>query len=104
MTRTARARAARALAAATALIMALVGCTSIAEPLPTGAPLDAEADVGPGADFVAAGSSGVTIVDGDDWTLPASVRPAQNSGFFSEETSEDDLVLVHSVDVTWAQL
>ncbi|MGF6824191.1 hypothetical protein M2317_003120 [Microbacterium sp. ZKA21] len=103
MTRTA-ARTARMLVAGGVLAVALVGCAPTSDPLPTGAPLDVSADVGPRADFVDAGPSGVTIVDGDDWSLPASVRPAQNSGFFSEETSEVDQVLVHAVDVTWAQL
>lgn len=97
-------RTARTLATAAALIALLAGCAPPSDPLPTGAPLDANADVGPRADFVDAGPSGVTIIEGDDWSLPASVRPAQNSGFFSEETSERDLVLVHAVDVTWAQL
>ena len=96
-------RSARAVALAVALGL-LTGCAPSADPLQTGASLDTRADVGPRADFVDAGGSGVTIVDGDDWTLPASVRPAQNSGFFSEETSGDELVLVHAVDATWAQL
>ncbi|WP_243229052.1 hypothetical protein [Microbacterium sp. CIAB417] len=91
-------------AAAAALAIVLAGCAPAAEPLPTGARLHTTPDAGPRAAFVEPGPRGVTVVDGDDWTLPASALPAANSGFFSEETSEDDLVLVHSVDVTWAQL
>lgn len=86
------------------LIAVLSGCVSTVDPLPTGQSLEADADVGPRAEFISAGATGVTIVDGDDWTLPASTRPAENSGLFSEEVSEDDLVLVRSVDVTWRQL
>ncbi|WP_460798368.1 hypothetical protein [Microbacterium sp. GXF0217] len=95
-------RSARAIALAGAICL-LAGCASPSEPLPSGAPLDASAD-GPRAEFVDAGASGVAIVDGDDWTLPASALPVSNSGFFSEETNDDERVLVHAVDVTWAQL
>ncbi|MFJ3392082.1 hypothetical protein [Leifsonia aquatica] len=42
--------------------------------------------------------------DGDDWTLPSSVRPSANSGFFSEQASLDNRVAVRSVDVTWRQV
>lgn len=88
-----------------ALVLALAGCAvTPLEPLPTGAAQGIEVDVGPRADFVGAGEGGVTIVDGDDWTLPASTRPAENSGLFSEEASAQDLVAVRSVDVTWRQI
>ena len=61
-------------------------------------------DIGPRTDFVDAGPEGVSVSDGDDWTLPAYVRPAANSGYFSEEASADELVAVRSIDVSWRQI
>jgi len=78
----------------------LAGCTAPA-PTHTTAPSDA---AGPDAAFIDAGPDGVTIADGDDWTLPAWVRPASHSGFFSEDSSPADRVLTRSVDFSWAQL
>ncbi len=94
----------RALAAGAALLL-LAGCT-VTEPqaLELGGALDVDLNVGPKTDFVDAGDTGVTIADGDDWTLPEWARPAENSGLFSEEASEDDLVAVRSIDVTWRQI
>ncbi|MGV8969879.1 MAG: hypothetical protein ACOH1J_05465 [Microbacteriaceae bacterium] len=59
---------------------------------------------GPDFAFVDAGADGYTVSDGDDWSLPEWVRPAPNSGYFSEETSTKDRVLVRSVDFSWRQL
>lgn len=61
-------------------------------------------DGGPDEPFVDPGAGSVTIRDGDDWTLPAWVRPSANSGFFSEKPSGAHRVGVHSVDVTWRQV
>lgn len=92
-------------AAAGIVLLALAGCSvTQAEPLPSGGPLDVDLDAGPQTAFVLAGADGVTIGDGDDWTLPAYARPAENSGFFSEAASEDDRVAVRSIDVTWRQI
>lgn len=41
---------------------------------------------------------------GLDWTMPAWARPAEFSGFYSEEASPTDKVLVRSVDVSWRQI
>jgi hypothetical protein len=58
---------------------------------------------GPAFEFLDAGD-GIEIRDGDDWSMPASARPAANSGFFSEEAPADDHVFTRSVDLTWAQI
>lgn len=90
---------------AVAALLALGGCAmNPVAPLPTGAELDVDLDVGPRASFVDAGPDGVRVVDGDDWTLPDRVRPAENSGLFSEEASADDLVAVRSIDLSWRQV
>lgn len=39
-----------------------------------------------------------------DWSLPAWVRPAAFSGFYSEQDSPGDQIYVRSVDVSWAQV
>jgi hypothetical protein len=62
------------------------------------------AQAGPGSAFVDAGPTGVRVAEGDDWTLPSWVRPAVNSGFFSEDASAHDRVDVRSVDVSWRQI
>ncbi len=67
-------------------------------------PTPAALQGGPDAAFVDAGPTGVRVSEGDDWTLPAWVRPAGNSGFFSEDASLPDRVGVRSVDLTWRQL
>ncbi len=46
----------------------------------------------------------VTTVAGLDWSQPSWVRPAANSGFFSEEPDAQTHVVVRSVDQSWAQL
>lgn len=94
-----------AAVAAAVVLASLSGCTVTGEAaLPDGGPLEVELDVGPQAEFVDAGPDGVRVVDGDDWTLPQGARPAQNSGFFSEDASPDDLVAVRSIDVSWRQI
>ena len=94
----------RVIAALAALAVGLSACSPGGGSLPTGSPLDANVDQTPGAEFIAAGPTGVSVADGDDWTLPAYARPAGNSGLFSEETSIDDFVLVHAVDLIWRQV
>src|SRR5690606_9753046 len=87
-------------AALVAAVLAVTGCTG-----PGAAPAASRSpQPGPRHAFIDAGDTGVRIVDGDDWTLPGEVRPAANSGFFSEEASPDDLVHVRSVAVSWRQL
>ncbi len=73
-------------------------------PLPSGGSDGIDLDVGPRHPYVGAGPAGVTVADGDDWSLPERVRPAPNSGYFSEDASADDLVAVRSVDVSWRQI
>jgi hypothetical protein len=81
-------------------VLAVSGCTAASVPEPTASASDA----GPVAAFVDAGSSGVHLADGDDWTLPAWARPAANSGFFSEDAAPGAGVHVRSVDLSWAQV
>lgn len=95
----------RRLLAAAALVALLAGCTTPAGPVPSATPSGPPTDTdGPHAAFIDAGDAGVTVTDGDDWTLPAWVRPASNSGFFSEDASPADRVLTRSVDFSWRQL
>lgn len=95
------ARLARAVVATAVMAALVTGCgASAPAPVPRPAP---DSD-GPDAAFVDAGASGVTIAEGDDWTLPEWVRPAQNSGFFSEDQDAAARVLVRSVDFSWRQL
>ncbi|MFF2051409.1 hypothetical protein ACFVU2_07385 [Leifsonia sp. NPDC058194] len=93
--------AAALLATAT---MALVACTPSAPPPSTATSGSPRLDDGPDRPFVTAGPSGVTVREGDDWTLPAGVRPTAASGFFSEQASPADRVAVRSVDATWRQV
>ncbi|PWC07705.1 hypothetical protein DF223_05330 [Mycetocola zhujimingii] len=89
--------------AAIAALMAVSLVTACASPAPAApTPPAANAD-GPAFEFLDAGS-GVEIREGDDWSLPASARPAPNSGFFSEEASVSDHVFVRSVDLSWRQI
>lgn len=81
-------------------MLALAGCTTPA-PVHPDPPRDTD---GPDAAFVDAGPDGVTIAEGDDWSLPGWVRPATNSGFFSEDESAAERILVRSVDFSWRQL
>jgi hypothetical protein len=95
----------RRLLAAAALVALLAGCTAPTAPAPSPTPSGPPRDTGgPDAAFIDAGDTGVTITDGDDWTLPGWVRPASNSGFFSEDASPADRVLTRSVDFSWRQL
>ena len=92
-------------AAGIAAVLALAGCTmSTATALPSGGSSDIDLDVGPRAEFIDAGESGVSVHSGDDWTLPEWARPAENSGLFSEEESASDLVAVRSIDLSWRQI
>lgn len=104
MIRRAPRRGRRVLVALAALaVLAVTACTSGPPPNPRGEAPGTDTD-GPDAAFVDAGPDGVTIADGDDWTLPDWIRPAANSGFFSEDESTADRVLVRSVDFSWRQL
>lgn len=85
-------------------IVALAACTAVDTPAPAPSSVPAVDTSGPDFPFVDAGSDGVTITAGDDWSLPPQTRPAANSGFFSEDSSATDRVLVRSVDFTWRQL
>lgn len=83
--------------------------TSAVSPAPSGTaatPGRAAADDPSGPRYVATVPAGATPVvrTGDDWTMPAWVRPAPFSGFFSEDASVTDHVPVRSIDVTWRQL
>jgi hypothetical protein len=91
---------AAAIAGTLAVALLVTGCSG---PAPQPKPTPPNGD-GPDAAFIDAGPDGLTIVDGDDWTLPGWIRPAANSGFFSEDASVADRVAVHSVDVSWAQV
>lgn len=92
-------------AIATTLGLAVIAaCTPAPAPIPTGAAGGIDADVGPRSAFVDAAPGTPTIVDGDDWSLPEWVRPAANSGYFSEESDADELVAVRSIDVSWRQI
>jgi hypothetical protein len=82
-----------------ALLGAMTACTSEPDVTPPAAD-----SAGPDFDFVDAGTSGLTIAAGDDWSLPDWVRPAPNSGYFSEDASDKNRVLVRSVDFSWRQL
>ncbi len=84
-------------------VAALVGCTVNPAPLPSGGPDGIDLDVGPRFPLVDAGD-GVSIADGDDWSLPDWVRPAANSGYFSEEADAGELVAVRSIDLSWRQV
>lgn len=97
-------RSARVLLAL-ALAAALAGCTMSAPgPLPTAGSDGIDLDVGPRHPFVDAGDAGVMVTEGDDWSLPDWVRPAPNSGYFSEDADASELVAVRSVDLSWRQL
>jgi len=74
-----------------------------AESDPDHGPIAVDAD-GPDFAFVDAGPDGYHLAAGDDWSLPDWVTPAPNSGYFSEDASVDDRVLVRSVDFSWRQL
>lgn len=91
----------RALVGVVVVVALLSGCTTPAPPVPTVPVADAD---GPDFALVEPGASGVTVADGDDWTLPDWVRPAPNSGFFSEDASASGRVLVRSIDVSWRQI
>jgi hypothetical protein len=102
-----RVRLPRPLLAAAGLLLvaAMTACTASPEPEPNRpGPEPAVDAAGPDAPFVDAGPDGVAIADGDDWTLPGWIRPAANSGFFSEQADADERVFTRSLDVSWRQL
>lgn len=84
---------------AVALLATMTACTPETPVKPPATDTD-----GPDFAFVEPGADGYTIADGDDWSLPEWARPAPNSGYFSEDGSEKDRVLVRSVDFSWRQL
>ncbi|WBU36746.1 hypothetical protein [Homoserinibacter sp. YIM 151385] len=90
-------------AAGLLLVAAMTACTASPAPDPAASRSALDTD-GPDFPFVDAGESGVEIADGDDWSMPEWVRPAANSGYFSEEASTGDRVHVRSVDVSWRQI
>ena len=100
--------------AAAVAVALLAGCTSAAPPTPAPHPPAAASPPspaassapapGPTAAFVDAGVSGVRRQAGDDWTVPDWVRPASDSGFFSETATPTEHVDLHSVDVSWRQV
>ena len=79
-------------------VLLVTGCSQQGIPLPTATALPPDA-APPAFPLIESG-----VVDGDDWSMPAWVRPASNSGFFSEEASPDLHVEVRSIDVSWRQL
>lgn len=99
----ARIRRITALFVAIAVSCSLAACTT-APGVTSATPAPNPDTDGPQTAFVDAGDTGVTVADGDDWTLPDWVRPASNSGFFSEDASDADHVFTRSVDFSWAQL
>ncbi|GAB2522558.1 hypothetical protein [Paramicrobacterium agarici] len=90
----------RAAAVIGILSISLTACATSA---PEAEPAAGSAGEGPQFEFLDAGD-GVAIRTGDDWSLPAGVTPASNSGFFSEEASTSDHVFTRSVDVSWRQI
>ena len=95
--------------------LALVACSPASPapsltPSPDGAPAApasvATADDPSGPRYPASVPTGTKPVvrTGDDWTMPAWVRPAAFAGFFSEVASPEQHVPVRSVDVTWRQI
>jgi len=46
----------------------------------------------------------VSIVDGDDWHLPAWSQPLDDTRFYSEESSPANHVNVRVIDLTWRQI
>ena len=59
---------------------------------------------GGGATARAARATRVIVHTGDDWRVPAWVRPSANSGLYSEDAAPSDHVDVRSVDVSWRQI
>lgn len=94
----------RGAAAAVVVALAVLVTACTGEPGLPGPNRTEPPSAGPDAPFIDAGATGLRIEDGDDWTLPDWVRPAANSGFFSEDASPDDRVFVRSIDLSWAQV
>jgi hypothetical protein len=64
----------------------------------------ADDPAGPRYALIAPTAKSPVVHTGDDWTLPAWVRPAPFTGFFSEDASPANHVPVRSIDVTWRQI
>lgn len=94
------ARLTRAVGVLVAAVALVSGCAAAAAPVPDAT----HTGDGPVAPFVDANPGGVTVAEGDDWTLPEWARPAPNSGFFSEDKDDAARVFVRSVDFSWRQL
>jgi hypothetical protein len=112
-----RLRSLAALAATAAAVSLVVSCTSSngkATPTPSTSPSavvsgDASAAADPSGPRypqtdVPSADGQVVTVPGDNWSMPAWVRPPVNSGFFSEASDTSAGVDVHSVDLSWRQL
>ncbi len=104
----------RRIAAALAVAAVLTGCTAavgdpheVAETVPLSEPSGSapSADrAGPQVPLLSARVGRPVVRNGLDWSLPRWVRPADDSGFFSEDASPGDRVMVRSIDVSWAQV
>ncbi|BAO45129.1 hypothetical protein [Thiolapillus brandeum] len=49
-------------------------------------------------------SPGISITEGDDWSLPAWSQPLDDRRFYSEESTSSDHVNVHVIDISWRQI
>ena len=95
-----------------ALVLVLTACTggTGAQPGPAAPSSPPATDdpvagtAGPRARLAGAHQGRVVVRAGADWTMPRWARPAPGSGFFSEEASTADHVMVRSIDVSWAQV
>jgi hypothetical protein len=59
---------------------------------------------GPAYDLIEPTGERPLVRDGQDWTMPGWVRPAEFSGFFSEDAAESEQVMLRSIDVSWKQI
>jgi hypothetical protein len=49
-------------------------------------------------------ASGISISEGDDWSLPAWSQPLDDRRFYSEEASPADHVNVRVIDISWPRV
>ncbi len=56
------------------------------------------------AAFVSVHTTAATLVDGDDWSLPAWVVPTSDYVFFNENSNAALNINNHVIDVTWKQI
>ncbi len=89
---------------AAAIVVAIAGCAAQATPVPTSTSQPLVDGAGPKSALVTATAEQATIAIGDDWSMPASARPAANSGLFSERRAPEHNVFTRSVDVSWRQI